>query len=402
MGNRAQLMNPAHSNPMFGNPCGVHNPATSTWTYVHYGSSGIHQWQPPNPHGMPQWAPGPHQHTWHTYRDPNEPTLFDAVAGLYKCGSEAWKQYKQRKDFQDRETNGTSLPYNPGEFWKNVPEAKATQLLHIEVIHHDRVVPCSVRGTELVADCLQRELKLKNHRGLKIHFTNASSKETSIALQHAAEKSLTFLALGVNDGSTITIRKQPICCVSIREATQPTAKCNTTAQRNEGSCPVQPKCPKSEQKCSKRSTKIRGSKPSTSTQATSHKDAACSITDMSDPFAPSAPPVGFDPFTATSEAHAQSPDGLSGLQQTSTTHSRQVCSNLHPDTSMLSDTAHDQEATNAFEAFFGTGDPFESLDSAIDEFDRFAAPQQMPKPRVDADVDAARGDSEELAELLGL
>merc|ERR1711907_817008 len=175
---RAQLMNPAYSNPMFGSP-----------------------------YGVPQWPPGPHQHTWHTYRDPNEPTLYDAVAGLCKCGSEASKQYKERKDIQDRETNGTSLPYNPEKFWKDVPKAKATQLLHIQVIHHDGVVPCSVQGTELVSDCLQRDLKLKNHRGLKIHFTNASGKEISISLQHAAEKLLTFLALGVSDGSTITIRK---------------------------------------------------------------------------------------------------------------------------------------------------------------------------------------------------
>merc|ERR1711907_450912 len=126
---------------------------------------------------------------------------------------------------------------------------------------------------------------------------------------------------------------------------------------------------------------------------TSHKDAACSNADMSDPFSPSAPLVGFDPFTATtstSEVHARSPDGLSGLQQTSTTHSVQACSNVLRGTSTLSDTAHHQEPTNTCEAFFRTGDPFEP----------FAAPQQMPEPRADADVDANRGDSEGLAELL--
>merc|ERR1712188_176545 len=131
------------------------------------------------------------------------------------------------------------------------------------------------------------------------------------------------------------------------------------------------------------------------------KDAACTNTDMSDPFVPITPLVGFDPFAPSSEVAAQSPDGLSTVQQMSTTPSGQVCSTLLPEGG-ASETAHDQEATNAFEAFFGTGDPFESLDSAIDEFDPFAAPQQMPGMHVQADVDASGGDSERLAELLGL
>merc|ERR1719502_2260115 len=265
-------MNPAYNNQMFGNPCGVHHPTHSARAYIHHGS------QPPNPYALPQ-----HQHVWQ-YRDPNEPTLYDAVAGLYKWGSEAWTQYQKRKDFQDRETNGTSLPYNPETFWKNVPKAKATQLLHIEVVHHDRVVPCSVSGTELVADCLQREVKLRNYRWLKIHFTNGSGKETSMSLQRVAEKSLSFLALGVKDGSTITIRKQPISCVSIRRGTAVESNITGTLGK-EDSCPAQPNYPKSERKCSKRSTKPRGSKLTGSAQPKSHEDTACSDTDVSDPFA---------------------------------------------------------------------------------------------------------------------
>merc|ERR1711998_100870 len=175
------FMNPAYNNPMFGNPCGVHNPTHSTWAYIHHGSAGVPRWgqfgQPPNPYFTnPQ-----HQNIWQ-YRDPNEPSLYDAVTSLYKCGSEAYAEYSKRKAVQDAETNGTSLPYNPETFWKDLPKAKAAQLLHVEVIHHDRVVQCSVTGTELVADALQRELKLRSHRGLKIHFTNGSGKETSISL----------------------------------------------------------------------------------------------------------------------------------------------------------------------------------------------------------------------------
>merc|ERR1712230_57824 len=146
-----------------------------------------------------------------------------------------------------------------------------------------------------------------------------------------------------------------------------------------------------------------GTKPSTLTstltgtltrlpQQKSHQDAACDSSDSdmasSDPIAPITPLVGFDPFAA-SAAQSQSQDDSCISEQTSMrSDEEKICSS---DTSPVSqvneaareqelvqDTEHEQAEIDAFEAFFGTYDPFESMDSHMDVQDTDGSESQGP------------------------
>merc|ERR1711998_625529 len=218
---------------------------------------GVHHMHPPNPHNLPQWAPGPHQHTWPEYQDPHAVTLYDLCTKGTKAFEEAEQKRKEaasrhsgfsraeQKELQDfRQARATESHNRWLQSCRSVPQQAAD--LHIEVVYHVPV-KCTVGGTELVAEWLQREFKLINHR-FKLRFTTKAGKETEMSLQRIAENKLTFLGLGVEDDSTITILKQPLSCI------------NTTTTNSIDSCPVGiavelPKCALPERRCRKRSTK---------------------------------------------------------------------------------------------------------------------------------------------------
>jgi len=397
MGNTAHMMNPAFNHPAHNN---------HMWGNNNSNPYGVHHMHPPNPHNLPQWAPGPHQHMWHEYQDPNRVTLYDLCTKGTKAFEEAEQKRKEaasrhtssglsraeQKELQDfrqaraKESHNAWL-HSCRNTWLQTQQAAD---LHIEFVYHVPV-KCKVGGTELVAEWLQGEFKLINHR-FKLRFTTKAGKETEMSLQRIAENKLTFLGLGVEDDSTITILKLPLSCI------------NTTTTISIDSCPVGiavelPKCALPERRCRKRSTK-----PSTLTstltrtltrlpQQKSHQDAACDSSDSdmasSDPFAPITPLVGFDPFAA-SAAQSQSQDDSCISEQTSMrSDEEKICSS---DTSPVSqvneaaleqelvqDTEHDEQAEiDAFEAFFGTYDPFESMDSHMDVQDTDGSESQGP------------------------
>merc|ERR1711939_318228 len=202
------------NNVMYGNPCGVHH---------------MHAY---NPNNLPEWTPGPHQHMCHDYQDPNGVTLYDLCTKGTKAFEEAEQKRKQassdsrlsnceRKELDAFRLSRAKESHNT---WLHsclsVPQ-KAVDL-HIEFVYQSPVKR-TVGGTELVAECLKREFKLRNHR-FKLQFTTKSGKDTEMSLQRIAENKLTFLGLGVEDDSTVTIRKQPLSCT------------NTTTKNSIDSC----------------------------------------------------------------------------------------------------------------------------------------------------------------------
>merc|ERR1712167_423812 len=312
MGNTNTTMNPIYNNMIMHNhPC---------INVVH-----IDPWNPNPTYVKDQYGFTHRVHQEHRY---DGPTLFDAAEAV----SKSWKEYNEKRERRVEKP----LAYDPERFWSDLKPNKV-QTLHIELTWASHpTVRCTVGTTDLVANCLERELGLKKLNGLKICFTNSQSKPKT---QPAFDGKGTC-----SNGNMTVMLPHPENSVPAEFWGAP-----VTVLVDPGPCPSVA----SVDATPHQQVAVHDVLVPSMLEEESDKDKDGLVTD---PFARATPLVGFNPF----EMHRGETSIVDPFDAEKTTSQLTV------------------QESDAFDDFFGKSvDPFVSLDSNFDHFDPFASPRDL-------------------------